>query len=84
MQSFMIVANPALLIGSQFVPDRFDLDQHEFPFRINEEIGPSRIPAPVVFDEIVKDFHEGVRRHEVDQLSGNLNVLSPMRPQIIP
>ena len=84
MQSFVIVAYPSLLVAFQGVPGRFDFDQHEFLLPMNEEIWPSRIAAPVVLNEIAEDFHEGIGGHDLDQLPGNLDVFSPMRPQIVP
>ena len=83
MQSFVVAAYPLLLSGSQFVPSRLDFDQCEFFLAMNEEIRPACIATPLVLNEIAKDLHERIDGHDINQLSGNLDVLSSMRPQIV-
>ena len=80
----VVVAYPPFLSGSQIVPSRFDLQQEEFFPAINEEIRPARIASPVVLNKIAKDLHKSLRRDDINQLSGDLDMLSAMCPQIVP
>ena len=84
MQSLVVVAYPRFLSGAQIVPSRFDLQQEEFFPAINEEIRPACTAPPVVLDEIAEDLQESVSRDDINQLSGDLDVLRAMCPQIVP
>ena len=80
LQPFLVITKPTLLALSQLVPLRLDFGEEELLLFEYQQVWPSGSAGPVVFNQIPKHLQDRTGRKNIDQLSRNLNLLTPMPP----